>query len=116
MIESLIKGFPGKAIRIERNGTLSGIALGREGYKYHHIGPVMATNTDDSKVLISQALNSLVGQAVVVDVLCDKEELVAWLRTIGFVEQRKFIRMYKHINPFPGAVDKQFLICGPEFG
>ena len=30
--------------------------------------------------------------------------------------QRHFVRMYKKENSFPGIVDKQYLICGPEFG
>jgi len=35
---------------------------------------------------------------------------------MGFTTQRHFIRMYHKDNPYPGIIDKQFLISGPEFG
>jgi len=52
----------------------------------------------------------------VVDVLCDKKELMDWLNEIGFATQRDFIRMYKDENHFPGNIHMLHLICGPEFG
>jgi hypothetical protein len=51
--------------------------------------------------LITKSLEKLAGQSVVVDVLCDKEDLSNGLESIGFVKQRHFIRMYKNKNPFP---------------
>ena len=68
------------------------------------------------KILIVEALKGLTNKPVVIDVLCDKEELVDWFDSIGFTKQREFTRMYKNGNPFPGMIDNQFLICGPEFG
>ncbi len=116
LIESLIKEYPGKAWMLKRNNGIAGIVLGRSGNKYHHVGPVLASNALDAKILIAKILEGLPHQSVVVDVLCDKLELLEWLKTIGFIKQREFIRMYKNNNPFPGIIDKQFLICGPEFG
>lgn len=116
LIESLIKEYPRKGWMMKQTSSITGIVLGREGYKYHHIGPVLASNTVDAKILIAEALKGLTNQPVVVDVLCDKEELIDWLQSVGFIKQREFIRMYKKQNPFPGVIDKQFLICGPEFG
>lgn len=116
LIENLVKEYPGKSWMIKRNATIAAIALGRDGNRYHHIGPVLASDTLDAKMLIGTALKKLINQPVVVDVLCDKSSLVDWLSTIGFTQQRKFIRMYKNHNPYPGLVDRQFLICGPEFG
>jgi len=49
-------------------------------------------------------------------VLSEKEDLISWLHSIGFTMQRHFVRMYKKENLFPGIVNKQYLICGPEFG
>jgi hypothetical protein len=116
LIESLIKEYPGKSWMLKRNNRINGIALGRNGNKYHHVGPVLASNTNDAKILIANALKQLSHQPVVVDVLYDKEKLIAWLLSIGFIKQREFIRMYKKLNPFPGQIDKLFCICGPEFG
>jgi len=42
--------------------------------------------------------------------------LLEWLSSIGFIEQRHFIRMYKKENTLPGKTSNQYLICGPEFG
>jgi predicted GNAT family N-acyltransferase len=116
LIDSLIKEYPGKSWMLKINNAITGIALGREGYKYHQIGPVLTSNISDAKTLIAKALKGLTDQPVVVDVLCDKKELVDWLQSIGFIKQREFIRMYKNQNLFPGVIEKQFLICGPEFG
>jgi GNAT superfamily N-acetyltransferase len=116
LIEFLIKEYPDKSWLIKQNDRIAGFVLGRVGRKYHHIGPVVASNQGDAKILITKALNTLVNQAVVVDILHDKEDMTNWLNSIGFIKQRHFIRMYKKENPLPGISDKQYLICGPEFG
>ena len=116
LIKMLIKEYHAKAWLLKRDSNITGFALGRAGNKYYQIGPVVASNITDAKNLITKALADLIMQPVVVDVLCDKEELIAWLNSIGFIKQRHFIRMYKKENCFPGVIDKQYLICGPEFG
>jgi GNAT superfamily N-acetyltransferase len=116
LIEYLVKEYPHKAWTIKRDNKIKGIALGRDGNRFHHIGPVLAANTFDAKTLVTAALKALSHQPVVLDVLCDKKELIMWLHSIGFRQQRQFTRMYQNHNPFPGLPNNQFLICGPEFG
>lgn len=116
LIEFLIREYPDKGWSLKRDNKLVGFVLGRDGNKYQHLGPVVAQTTADARILISKALESLNNQPAVVDVLRDKEDLISWLHSIGFIEQRHFIRMYKDENHFPGEIDKQYLICGPEFG
>ena len=116
LIESLIKRYPHKAWLLKRNNSIAGFALGREGNKYHQVGPVFGSAMNDVKMLIRTALKELINQPVVIDVLNEKEDLMSWLTSIGFTMQRYFIRMYKKENLFPGIVNKQYLICGPEFG
>jgi GNAT superfamily N-acetyltransferase len=116
LINYLVSEYPGKAALVKRNNVITGFALGRIGARYHHLGPVMASNPADAKILVANALKQLTHQPVVVDVLSDKEELVVWLRSMGFVKQRHFIRMYKKENPRPGVIANQYLIAGPEFG
>jgi len=101
---------------VKQENRVSGFALGRDGNKYHHIGPVVSSGTAEAKTLITKALKKLVNQPIVVDVLRDKEDLLDWLSSIGFIEQRYFIRMYKTENTLPGITSNQYLICGPEFG
>ncbi len=116
LIESLVKENPGKAWMVKQDNRVTGFVLGRDGNKYHHIGPLVASSTVEATILITGALKSLVHQSIAIDVLCDKEDLIDWLTSIGFIKQRHFIRMYKKENPFPGETGRQYLICGPEFG
>ena len=116
VIELLIREHPdtGKVLRLD--GRIIAFALGRKGRKYFHIGPLVAGNVADAKALFTNLLSSHVNEAVVVDVLYNKSELVEWLHSIGFSVQRQFVRMYKEENPFPGNTGHLYLICGPEFG
>jgi GNAT superfamily N-acetyltransferase len=116
LIRYVIKEYPHKAWILKRNNKIEGFVLGREGNKYNHIGPVMASTTFDAQILISKALNKLNNQPVIMDVLNDKKELLRWLQSIGFLIQRQFLRMHKNENLFPGIIDKEHAICGPEFG
>ena len=116
LLESMAKNFPHKIWLKKTNDQVLGFALGRDGTRFHQVGPVSAETPDTAKALVQYALKSLVGQSVVVDILADKPELYHWLTSVGFSGQRHFMRMYLKTNPFPGDTKKQFLICGPEFG
>ena len=116
LIEYFTVEYFHKAWLLKRDNKLTAFALGREGNKFHHIGPVMGETIDDVKILISKTLKEITDQPVVVDILNDKIELINWLQSLGFTRQREFVRMYKNENPFPGLTEKYFLICGPEFG
>jgi hypothetical protein len=116
LIGYFVKEYPNKAWLLQRNNKIEGFVLGRDGNKYNHIGPVVASTTVDAQILISKALEKLNNQPVIADILNDKEELLNWLHSVGFLIQRQFLRMYKEKNPFPGMSSKQHLICGPEFG
>ena len=116
LIEFLIKNNPKNSWIIRKEGKVTGVALGREGSRFYQVGPVLATNENDAKILIEKAIGGLYEQPVVVDVPKDQTALIAWLEGLGFLTQRPFIRMFQNENPFPGIPDQQFLICGPEFG
>jgi hypothetical protein len=108
--------YPGKAQVLEENDRVEGFALGRDGYRYHHIGPIVAATTAQAALLLRHALAQLPGQPVVVDVPVDKKEMIQMLLELNFVEQRQFIRMYRDENTFAGNISKLFAIAGPEFG
>ncbi len=116
LIEFFIENYPEKAWLLKRNNQIAGYTLGRNGTRFNQIGPVSALTVNDAKILIAEALKSLAGQPVVMDILQDKEILIDWLSSMGFTTQRHFIRMYHKDNPYPGIINKQFLIGGPEFG
>ena len=116
LITSMVSKYPDKARLLKQNNVITGFALGRIGRKYDQIGPVMASSASDAISLITAALRKPLAKPLIADVLDDKTELRTWLNAVGFVQHRKFIRMYQHDNPFPGKITNHFLIGGPEYG
>jgi GNAT superfamily N-acetyltransferase len=116
LVTSLVKEYPDKAWMVRHNNRVTGFVLGRDGSKYHHVGPVSASTIEDAQALIAKSLGGLVQKPVVVDVLQDKQALIASLKSLGFTKQRHFVRMYRGENHFPGITEHSYCICGPEFG
>jgi GNAT superfamily N-acetyltransferase len=116
LIGFYLTNYPERAWMLRQNGKITGIAMGRKGNQFHHIGPVSASNSENAKKLISKSLVGLENQPVVVDILGNKKELINWFNTIGFKQERDFVRMYKNENSCSGLPENQFLISGPEFG
>jgi len=116
LIKAWLSDFPDKCRVLIYNNKFEGIVLGREGNRFHQIGPVSAGKLNDAKSLILSVLQNLREKSVVVDVMNDKPELIDWLTSIGFEKKREFTRMYLRSNSFPGQIRKQYLIAGPEFG
>ncbi len=116
LLKFLLNNFPNKSWILKNNNQIKGFALGRNGTIYNQIGPVSATTTDEAKILITKALSNLKGQPVVVDVPENKKELISWLTSLKFREQRYFIRMHKDYSPFQERPEFQMLLTGPEFG
>jgi GNAT superfamily N-acetyltransferase len=115
LIEYLIQENPENTWGIKQNNVLKGIALGRKGARFFQLGPVSADSEKEAGILLSQMLKKLPHLPVVVDVWEEKTELINWLKTIGFRKQRQFVRMV--LGEYsPEISEKQFLICGPEFG
>jgi len=115
LVDFLIQESPENAWTIKQNNVMRGIALGRKGARFFQVGPVSADSEKEAKMLIIQLLKKIPFQPIVIDVLDDKTELITWLYTIGFKNQRQFVRMVLGENS-PEIPEKQFLICGPEFG
>ncbi len=116
LVAYYMQQYPGKAWMLEESNGIEGFALGRTGYRYHHIGPIVATTASQAILLLKQALAQLSGQPVVIDVPVDKKEVIQMLQELDFVKQRQFTRMYRNKNPFAGKVNRLFAIAGPEFG
>ena len=66
------------------------------------------------RLLWVQPLAMLVG--VIVDVPETQTDFLTWLQSVGFREERSFIRMYRGENEFPGDPSRIFGIAGPELG
>jgi GNAT superfamily N-acetyltransferase len=116
LLNTLINTYPDRAFCLKEGNRIDGFALGRAGSGFNYIGPVSASSIESAKQLISASLKSLDNKAIAIDILEDKKELTEWLGSEGFIRQRQFSRMYLKANPYPGILNNQFLISGPEFG
>ena len=76
----------------EVEGGIAGYALGRPGRIAFQVGPVVADREDVAIALVSHALASLDGAAII-DVPDAHADLRAWLDRHGAVRQRGFTRM-----------------------
>jgi hypothetical protein len=107
---------PDLAWRIGDGDRLSAICLGRSGTQFTQLGPVIAEDTASARAVVSTALSSLSGEAVVLDVPEQREEFIGWLKSLGFTVQRPYTRMVLGPPRMTAPAERLFAICGPEFG
>lgn len=112
----LLAGAPELAWAWPSEGRSAGYIFGRLGFNFVHLGPVVAEDRVAAQQLVTACLRQLAGQPVILDAPLHTPGWKGWLESIGFTEQRPFIRMFYGVNPYPGVPEKQFAIVGPEFG
>jgi GNAT superfamily N-acetyltransferase len=116
ILESIFEAAPQLAFLVEEEGNLKGYCFGRPGYNFFHLGPVIASDSRDAFSLLSTVLQRNRGKELIIDVLQHHTEFIEGASSLGFVEQRPLIRMYRGANGYPGDPKMQFAILGPEFG
>ena len=116
VLEWMFAGAPEYAWVIEQQGQITGYCFGRHGYNAEHLGPVIAQDQATARQLVSACLHQHNSKEFFLDAPHHEGNWRAWLESIGFCEQRPFIRMYRGENNYPGLPEKQFGILGPEFG
>lgn len=112
----MFDGAPEYAWIIEARGQINGYTFGRRGFNFEHLGPVVAHDQQTARRLVSACLSRQAGKPFIIDASHHDADWRSWLESIGFCEQRPFIRMFYRDNPYPGLPPKQFGILGPEFG
>ncbi|MCG3161191.1 MAG: hypothetical protein JMDDDDMK_02314 [Acidobacteria bacterium] len=115
-LEWLLDGAPEYAWVVEELGQIIGYTFGRHGFNFEHLGPVIAEDQRIARQLVTACLSRQAGRRFILDASHHETDWRAWLESIGFGEQRPFIRMFYRNNPYPGLPPKQFGILGPEFG
>ncbi len=116
MLEWMYAGAPEYARVITRGGKLAGYTFGRHGFNFDHLGPVVAENRETARELVTACLSGQTGKSFILDASRHDPKWIQFLESIGFREQRPFIRMFRGENRYPGLPEKQFAILGPEFG
>lgn len=114
VLESMIHGAPEYARVVRGPSGIEGYTFGRHGFRFEHIGPLVARDLQTARDLTLTCLAQH-AKPFILDA-SDWPDWKQWLESIGFRVQRPFIRMYRGANPFPGRPDQQFAILGPEFG
>ncbi|RPI26786.1 MAG: N-acetyltransferase [Acidobacteria bacterium] len=109
-------GAPELAWVLGRGDYVQGYLFGRHGHNFEHLGPIVATSADVAGNLVEAILATLAGKRVIVDASRQAPEWVDRLSSLGFREQRPFIRMYRGQEARPAQPGLRFAILGPEFG
>lgn len=98
-----------------QEGAVSGYVVIRPGRVGWQIGPCIADDVSSGIKLLDKALNRIMEHQVIIDIPVENEDALEWAINHGFVEQRRFIRMYagKKIEDQPR---RMFASFGPEKG
>jgi GNAT superfamily N-acetyltransferase len=116
MLEWMFEGAPAYAWIVTDGDGVAGYSFGRHGFNFEHLGPVVARDRQTARCVVSACLNRSAGRSFILDASRHDPDWRRWLESIGFREQRPFIRMFYGENRYPGLPEFQFAILGPEFG
>jgi GNAT superfamily N-acetyltransferase len=121
LLASLLTRAPECAWIVKDGDRVRGYTFGRPGWLYHQLGPVVADDSGTARALAARGLLELDGKRVAIDAPRLDGEWLAWLESIGFVEERPFVRMFRHSHTHHshahlGQPARQYAIAGPEFG
>ena len=92
-----------------------GYSFGRPGYLYHQLGPVVAPDRDTARALVSHCCSAVLGRRLAIDPPQLDPQWLEWLKSVGFEEERPFVRMFRRGDTPPGDLARQYAITGPEF-
>lgn len=113
ILADLMARAPALARLAERaDGSLAGYALGRDGYRALHVGPVIGEDEAIGLALLSSAMTSSPGPLIadVPDCHCG---IRRWLKAQGATAPRGFMRMVRG-NAKIVAAERVVAIAGPE--
>jgi Acetyltransferase (GNAT) domain/Acetyltransferase (GNAT) family len=95
---------------------IQGYCFGRSGFLYQQLGPIVARDESVARELVSKCLTHKSDQRWGVDAPQHSASWLGWLKSIGFTEERSFVRMRRGENRYPGHPECVFGVVGPEFG
>jgi GNAT superfamily N-acetyltransferase len=116
VLAALFRRAPECAWIVDGADCVRGYTFGRPGYLYHQLGPIVAADAGTAQDLVTRCLAPLSGKAFAIDVPLLDAAWLDFVKSLGFVEERHFVRMFLRGHIHPGIPERQYAICGPEFG
>jgi hypothetical protein len=114
ILDDLLARAPQLALVAEgADGGLAGYSLGRDGHRATHVGPVMAEDAAVGLALVSRAIASVRGPAIL-DVPDQQGHIRQWLQLQGASAPRSFMRMLRGSAPAVEDGSRIMAIAGPE--
>lgn len=95
---------------------IQGYCFGRPGFLYQQLGPIVARDESLARELVLQSLIHKRSERFGIDAPRHCASWLNWLKSIGFAEERSFVRMHRGENRYPGQPECVFGVVGPEFG
>ena len=115
LLKSLFDRAPECAWIVPDAAGVKGYSFGRPGHLYHQLGPVVAEDAGTARELVTISLSQSNGRMFAIDAPLLDGEWLDFLKSVGFLEERRFLRMFVRGHIHPGIPARQYAICGPEF-
>jgi hypothetical protein len=119
LLRNLAARLPPAALVAERDGSVQGFVLGRDGREANQIGPLVALEESIAVMLFAAAVSRLATPAYV-DIADHAAALQSGAQALGFEFQRPFTRMVHGTGAAPAQApgDRSLVFCpaGPELG
>lgn len=112
ILERLLREDHDCAFKLERG---DGFLLSRKGRRYRQLGPVYAPDDRLAADLVAAAIRTCNGGELVIDVPKVHADFIEYLRHMGFIAQRRYLRMGRD-TVIAERKQHYFATVGPEFG
>jgi GNAT superfamily N-acetyltransferase len=116
VIQWAFERSPALAWCVPGDGAIAGFALGRDGDRALHIGPVVARSVAAARAVVASAARSVHGRDLLIDVSTADPAWTAAVHDLGLRAQRPFARMYRRGLAPSGRPELTFAAFGPELG
>jgi len=115
LLQSLLRAGR-QAFIYETNEGLTGFGMIREGAHAHHLGPVIAETPRTAALLAEALLATAGGKPIYWDIPDVNSDAAILAKSLGFVAERHWMRMYLGPNTSPGSARRYFAIADPSLG
>ncbi len=116
LLEWMYAGAPEYAVVARCRERITGYVLGRHGFQFEHLGPIVAADAHAASIMTAACLSRHSDRPFIIDATCHDAAWLRFLQEAGFRQQRPFTRMYRGGQLPIGNLQQQFAVLGPEFG